>query len=56
MVVIYLAYYREKVLTEGDPNAARPIMEALDKYIECEKERAILTVKILKNFVEHIAK
>ena len=54
MVIIYMAYYREKVLTTGNAEAARPINDALERYIECEKERAVLTVKILRNFMENM--
>lgn len=53
MVIVYLAYYREKVAV-GNEDADRPINDALEKYIQCEQERVILTVKVLKNFMKHV--
>ena len=53
LVIIYMVYYKEKVLSEGR-GAARPVHDALDKYLDCEIERARLVVQVVRKVIEDL--
>ena len=53
LVIIYMVYFKEKVLAEGQ-GAARPIHDALEKYLECEIERATLVVKVMQRVIQDL--